>query len=167
MAAEVGGTTLDGREGETAATLEGLAYVCWWLRDDATTIAARRRAFRLYLEGGDQVSAARVAISLARVHILQGERSIANGWVARAQRLLAAAGPWRSLAGSGSSRRTSPCTPTATRPERDARPSYWVDEGAGKIFCLVEAPDADAAHAVHREAHGLVADEIYQVHEGV
>jgi hypothetical protein len=44
---------------------------------------------------------------------------------------------------------------------------YWVDEGAGKIFCLVEAPDADAAHTVHREAHGLVADEIYQVREGV
>jgi hypothetical protein len=31
----------------------------------------------------------------------------------------------------------------------------------------VEAPDADAAHAVHREAHALVADEIFQVHEGV
>ena len=44
---------------------------------------------------------------------------------------------------------------------------YWVDEGAGKIFCLVEAPDADAAHAVHRAAHGLVADDIFQVHEGV
>jgi hypothetical protein len=44
---------------------------------------------------------------------------------------------------------------------------YWVDEGAGRIFCLVEAPDADAAHAVHREAHGLVADEIFQVSEGV
>jgi Protein of unknown function (DUF4242) len=43
---------------------------------------------------------------------------------------------------------------------------YWVDENAGKIFCLVEAPDADAAHTVHREAHGLVADEIYQVQEG-
>jgi hypothetical protein len=43
---------------------------------------------------------------------------------------------------------------------------YWVDEGAGKIFCLVEAPDADAAHTVHREAHGLVADEIYNVQEG-
>jgi hypothetical protein len=42
---------------------------------------------------------------------------------------------------------------------------YWVDEAAGKIFCLVEAPDADAAHAVHREAHGLVADEIYEVSE--
>jgi len=43
---------------------------------------------------------------------------------------------------------------------------YWVDEEKGKIFCLVDAPDADAAHTVHREAHGLVADEIYQVSEG-
>jgi len=43
---------------------------------------------------------------------------------------------------------------------------YWVDEPAGTIFCLVEAPDADAAAAVHREAHGLVADEIHIVREG-
>ena len=43
---------------------------------------------------------------------------------------------------------------------------YWVDEEAGKIFCLVEAPSADAASTVHREAHGLVADEIYEVKEG-
>jgi hypothetical protein len=43
---------------------------------------------------------------------------------------------------------------------------YWVDESAGQIFCLVEAPDADAAHTVHREAHGLVADQIFQVKEG-
>ncbi|MBK5224183.1 MAG: DUF4242 domain-containing protein [Acidimicrobiia bacterium] len=42
---------------------------------------------------------------------------------------------------------------------------YWVDEAAGKIFCLVDAPDADAANTVHREAHGLVADEIYPVSE--
>jgi Protein of unknown function (DUF4242) len=43
---------------------------------------------------------------------------------------------------------------------------YWVDETAGKIFCLVEAPDAETANTVHREAHGLVADEIYTVSEG-
>ena len=43
---------------------------------------------------------------------------------------------------------------------------YWVDEGAGKIFCLVDAPDADAANQVHAKAHGLVADEIYEVNEG-
>ena len=42
---------------------------------------------------------------------------------------------------------------------------YWVDEPAGKIFCLVDAPDAEAANTVHREAHGLVADEIYPVSE--
>jgi hypothetical protein len=42
---------------------------------------------------------------------------------------------------------------------------YWVDEAAGKIFCLVEAPDAETATTVHRVAHGLVADEIYPVSE--
>jgi hypothetical protein len=43
---------------------------------------------------------------------------------------------------------------------------YWVDESKGKIFCLVEAPSAEAASTVHREAHGLVADEMYEVQEG-
>ncbi len=43
---------------------------------------------------------------------------------------------------------------------------YWVDEGQGKIFCLVDAPDQDAANRVHREAHGLVADALYPVIEG-
>ncbi len=43
---------------------------------------------------------------------------------------------------------------------------YWVDEADGKIFCLVDAPSADAASLVHKEAHGLVADEIYPVQEG-
>ncbi|MFE6996282.1 DUF4242 domain-containing protein [Microbacterium sp. NPDC057659] len=43
---------------------------------------------------------------------------------------------------------------------------YWVDEAGGKIFCLVDAPDAEAANTVHREAHGLVADEIHLVQEG-
>ena len=43
---------------------------------------------------------------------------------------------------------------------------YWFDEGSGKVFCLVEAPDAEAAATVHREAHGLVADEIIPVREG-
>ena len=43
---------------------------------------------------------------------------------------------------------------------------YWVDDDHGKIFCLVDAPSAEAAATVHREAHGLVADEIYPVTEG-
>ena len=44
--------------------------------------------------------------------------------------------------------------------------SYWVDEKGGKVFCLVEAPNPEAANTVHREAHGLVAEEIYEVTEG-
>jgi len=43
---------------------------------------------------------------------------------------------------------------------------FWVSEEDGKIFCLVEAPDADAAISVHKEAHGLLADAIYSVSEG-
>jgi Protein of unknown function (DUF4242) len=43
---------------------------------------------------------------------------------------------------------------------------YWVNEDQGKLFCLVEAPSAAAAAAVHAEAHGLIADDIYQVEEG-
>jgi hypothetical protein len=44
--------------------------------------------------------------------------------------------------------------------------NYWVDERAGKAWCLVDAPDEDTAHRVHREAHGLVADEIHPVEQG-
>jgi hypothetical protein len=43
---------------------------------------------------------------------------------------------------------------------------YWFDEQSGKVYCLVEAPNKEAAIAVHREAHGLVADEIIEVTEG-
>lgn len=44
--------------------------------------------------------------------------------------------------------------------------NYWLDTEAGKIFCLVEAPDPETASAVHREAHGLLADHIYPVVQG-
>ena len=38
---------------------------------------------------------------------------------------------------------------------------YWVDEKSGKVFCLVDSPDATHRSQVHREAHGLVAQSIY------
>jgi class 3 adenylate cyclase len=40
---------------------------------------------------------------------------------------------------------------------------YWVNEKCGKVFCLVEAPNAEAANSCHREAHGLVARKIIEV----
>jgi DNA-binding CsgD family transcriptional regulator len=43
---------------------------------------------------------------------------------------------------------------------------YWFDSASGKVFCLVEAPSAEAAIAVHRDAHGLLPDEIFEVEEG-
>jgi len=43
--------------------------------------------------------------------------------------------------------------------------SYWLDEGQGKVFCLSEAPNRQAAMAVHKEA-GHPTNEIYEVHEG-
>lgn len=43
---------------------------------------------------------------------------------------------------------------------------YWFNEKTGHVYCLVEAPDAEAAATVHREAHGLVADSIVEVTEG-
>jgi hypothetical protein len=44
---------------------------------------------------------------------------------------------------------------------------YWYDERSGKVFCLIEAPSKEAAVAVHKEAHGLVADTLVEVKEGV
>ena len=44
---------------------------------------------------------------------------------------------------------------------------YWYDESTGRLFCFVEAPSKEAAEAVHREAHGIVADEIFEVKEGM
>jgi len=43
---------------------------------------------------------------------------------------------------------------------------YWVDEEKGKVFCLVDAPDREAASRVHEEAHGLVAHTLYEVSQG-
>jgi uncharacterized protein DUF4242 len=43
---------------------------------------------------------------------------------------------------------------------------YWVSEAEGKVSCLVEAPTAEAAATVHREAHGLLADDVFEVQEG-
>lgn len=44
---------------------------------------------------------------------------------------------------------------------------YWFNEDDGTIFCLCEAPNKEAADQVHRESHGLTADEIIEVREGL
>lgn len=43
---------------------------------------------------------------------------------------------------------------------------YWYNVEEGTVFCLCRAPSMEAAETVHREAHGLVADDIVEVREG-
>lgn len=44
---------------------------------------------------------------------------------------------------------------------------YWVNPKQGKVFCLCTAPNAEAAAAVHREAHGFEAVRIMEVEPDV
>lgn len=43
---------------------------------------------------------------------------------------------------------------------------WWFNKDIGSLYCLVDAPSADAARDVHKHAHGLLADEIISVEAG-
>jgi hypothetical protein len=43
---------------------------------------------------------------------------------------------------------------------------YWLDERAGKVYCLAESPDSASVYHTHKEAHGLVPDRVHQVTGG-
>jgi len=68
--------------------LEALAESAWWLGSVDDTIAARERAFSMYVDSGRDVDAARVAIQVAENHAHRLESSEARGWMRRAARLL-------------------------------------------------------------------------------
>ncbi len=40
---------------------------------------------------------------------------------------------------------------------------YWVNEKTGKVFCLCDAPNEEAAVEVHRQAHGLLPERLIQI----
>jgi hypothetical protein len=44
--------------------------------------------------------------------------------------------------------------------------NYWVDEKSGKVFCLAEAPNAEAVKNTHKHAHGLVPAVVLEVTQG-
>jgi hypothetical protein len=43
---------------------------------------------------------------------------------------------------------------------------YFVNEDSGKIYCLSQARNANSIYETHKEAHGLVPDEIMTVSQG-
>jgi DNA-binding CsgD family transcriptional regulator/Tfp pilus assembly protein PilF len=76
-------------ERETPEALEGMGWVGHMLNEDRLTFDARERAYGLYLERGDNSSAARIAAYLAADHLLfRGEPAVANGWLQRAHSLI-------------------------------------------------------------------------------
>jgi LuxR family transcriptional regulator, maltose regulon positive regulatory protein len=76
-------------QSETPEALEGMGWVGQMLNEDRLTFDARERAYRLYLERGDNGSAARIAAWLAADHLLfRGEPAVANGWLQRAHSLI-------------------------------------------------------------------------------
>ncbi|HEX5113304.1 MAG TPA: DUF4242 domain-containing protein [Saprospiraceae bacterium] len=44
--------------------------------------------------------------------------------------------------------------------------NYWVDEKSGKVFCLAEAPNAEAVVSTHKNAHGLIPAVVLEVTQG-
>jgi tetratricopeptide (TPR) repeat protein len=74
---------------ETAEALAGLGKAGWWLNDAATSFAAREQAYRLYLEAGDKLGGARMALHLGIDHCsLRDAIGVGHGWLRRAERLL-------------------------------------------------------------------------------
>jgi class 3 adenylate cyclase len=82
-------TEADGKEALSPDDLEVWAEAAWWIGRNDACIGARERAFAAYLEEGDPLGAARMAISLARDHKYRLESGISRGWLLRAERLLA------------------------------------------------------------------------------
>jgi tetratricopeptide (TPR) repeat protein len=70
------------------AHLESLAEVAWWVGKSDECIRARERAYAEYLERDDLHHAAAVAIAVAEDYFHKLARSVAHGWLQRAERLL-------------------------------------------------------------------------------
>jgi DNA-binding CsgD family transcriptional regulator len=81
-------SALDAAPGDPDA-LDGLGQSSWWMGERDAAVEYRREAFAGYRRAGATRDAARLAIYLAGEHRIDGQAAAANGWLARAQRLLA------------------------------------------------------------------------------
>jgi DNA-binding CsgD family transcriptional regulator len=89
---------------DSPAALDGLGRALWWLRDAEGAVVHRERAYAGFRRDGELARAARIALWLAREYALVWRNeAAANGWLARAERLLADVAPasehgWLDLA---------------------------------------------------------------------
>jgi DNA-binding NarL/FixJ family response regulator len=118
---------------ELPEALDGLGRALWWLRDAEQAVVFRERAYSGFRRDGELARAARVALWLSREYALVwGNNAAANGWLARAERLLADVAPdaeqgWLELA----------------RAERAREPSTAAGLAASALRVAVDAGDAD------------------------
>jgi ATP/maltotriose-dependent transcriptional regulator MalT len=91
---------------DSPESLDGLGRALWWLRDAEGAVVNRERAYAGFRRDGELARAARVALWLSREYALVWRNdAAANGWLARAERLLADVAPgsesgWLALARS-------------------------------------------------------------------
>jgi DNA-binding NarL/FixJ family response regulator len=89
---------------ETPEALDGLGRALWWLRKPEQAVVYRERAYSGFRRDGELARAARIALWLSREYaVVWGNDAAANGWLARAERLLADVAPqaergWLELA---------------------------------------------------------------------
>src|SRR3954469_25127809 len=91
-ARDVFAAALEAEPGDPEA-LDGLGRALWWLGERDAGIDRRREAYAAYRRGGDARAAGALAVYLAGEYRIDGEAAAANGWLARARRLLAGLEP--------------------------------------------------------------------------
>jgi DNA-binding CsgD family transcriptional regulator len=93
-------------EADSPEALDGLGRALWWLRDSEGAVVHRERAYSGFRRDGDLPRAARIALWLSREYaVVWRNDAAANGWLARAERLLTDVAPgsergWLELARS-------------------------------------------------------------------
>jgi tetratricopeptide (TPR) repeat protein len=79
----------DESRGLAGEDIQRLAEAAWWTGRLDEAIALRERAYTAYVEEEEKVRAAMLAVMLTMDHLVRGAMSVASGWLARAERLLA------------------------------------------------------------------------------
>ena len=85
-----GFSAVDTTVGLAADDLERLAEAAWWLSDGTACVRARERAYRQYIQDGQDRAAASVSLALAEDYFHGLARSVGQAWLRRAERHLAA-----------------------------------------------------------------------------
>ena len=118
---------------EFPEALDGLGRTLWWLRESEQAVVYRERAYSGFRRDGQLARASRIALWLSREYsLVWRNEAAANGWLARAERLLADVAPdaergWLELA----------------RAERAREPAAAVILAQSALEVASKAGDAD------------------------